>query len=306
MANTNVTTVLTQEMETYYEKVFLDRAKVQLVNEQGAVKRTHPGNSGRTINFTRQEPLAINTTPLTEASNPAACVITASTVSVTLSEYGAATIHSKLLSTTSIDVGMKEVIDSFGQNMGETLNAVAGLTLACGTAFFPNGHNVSTVTTGDVLNSSAIIYCVQQHELNRSLPYEDGFYLGKTTIQNKVSLMKDSTWVAAHTYSDTKQLYKGEMGELYQVRWLLNGQTVSGNGNAGAAACTSVLYYSYVHGKNSFGTVNLENDMPKLYIVTGADSNNVAARATYISWAGTYAAVRLNDNWIQVIKAVAA
>lgn len=306
MANTNVTTVLTQEMETYYEKVFLDRAKVQMVNGQGAVKRTHPGNSGRTINFTRQEPIAISTTPLAEATNPAACVITASTVSVTLSEYGAATIHSKLLSLTSIDKGMKEVIDSFGQNMGETINAIDGLTLACGTAFFPNGHNVSNVTTGDVLNSSAIIYSVQQHELNRTMPYADGFYLGKTTIQNKVSLMKDTTWVNAKTYSDVKDLYKGEMGELYQVRWLLNGQTLSGNGNAGAAACTSVLYYSYVHGRNAFGTVDLEGDMPKLYIVTNADSNNVAGRATYISWAGTYAAVLLNSNWVQVIKAVAA
>lgn len=306
MANTNVTTVLTQEMMTYYEKVFLDRAKVQLVNGQGAVKRTHPGNSGRTINFTRQEPLAISTTPLNEATNPSACVITASTVSVTLSEYGAATIHSKLLSLTSIDVGMKEVVDSFGQNMGEVINAIDGATLACGTAFFPNGHNVSTVTTGDVLNSSAIIYAVQAQELARALPYSDGFYLGKTTIQNKVSLMKDTTWVNSKTYSDVKKLYKGEMGELYQVRWLLNGQTVSGNGNSGAAACTSVCYYSYLHGKNAFGTVDLEGDMPKLYIVTKADSNNVAGRATYISWAGTYAAVLLNSNWVQTIKAVAS
>lgn len=306
MADVNVSTVLTQEMMTFYEKVFLERAKVQLVNEQGAQKRTHPGNSGRTINFTRQEPIAINTTPLAEASNPAACVITASTVSVTLSEYGAHTIHSKLLSLTSIDEGMKEVVDSFGQNMGETLNAIAGNVLACGTAFFPNSRNVSTVTTGDVLNASAIIYAVQAQELAKALPYADGFFLGKTTIQNKVSLLKDSTWINAKTYSDVKDLYKGEMGELYQVRWLLNGQTVSGNGNAGAAACTSVLYYSYLHGRDSFGTVKLEGDMPRLYITTGADSNNVAGRATHVAWAGTYAAVLLNSNWVQTIKAVAA
>lgn len=306
MANVNVTTVLTQEMMTYYEKVFLERAKVQLVNGQGAQSRNHPQNNGRTINFTRQVPLAISTTPLGEASNPSPCVITASTVSVTLSEYGAATIHSKLLSLTSIDQGMKEVVDSFGQNMGETINALDGLTLACGTAFFPNGHNVSTVTTGDVLNSSAIIYLVQQMELNRTLPYADGFYLGKTTIQNKVSLLKDTTWVNAKTYSDVKDLYKGEMGELYQVRWLLNGQTLSGNGNAGAAACTSVAYYSYVHGRDAFGRVNLEGDMPKLYITTGADSNNIAGRATYIAWAGTYASVLLNPDWAFVVKAVAA
>ena len=233
-------------------------------------------------------------------------MITASTVAVTLSEYGAATIHSRLLSLTSIDEGMKEVIDSFGQNMGETLNALAGAELACGTAFFPNGRHVSNVTTGDVLNASAIVYAVQAQELARALPYADGFFLGKTTIQNKPTLLNDSTWINSKTYSDVKDLYKGEMGELYQVRWLLNGQTVSGNGNSGAAACTSVLYYSYVHGRDAFGAVKLEGDMPKLYIVQGADSGNIAARATYISWAGAYAAKLLNSAWVRTIKAVAA
>jgi len=306
MAQINVTGVLTQTMMTYYERVFLERAKVQLVNEQGAQKRTHPQNQGKTINFTRVVPLTVSTTALAEASNPSASAMTASTVSVTLAEYGAATIFSKLYNFTSIDVGLKETVDTFGQNMGETINAVAGLTLACGTAFYPNGRNISQVTTGDVLNASAIVYAVQAMELQRTPVYPDGYYLGKTTIQNKVSLLKDTTWVNAKTYSDVKDLYRGEMGELYQVRWLLNGQTLSGLGSASDAACTSVMYYSYVHGANAFGTVNLEGDMPKLYIVTQPDSVNVAGRLTYVSWAGAYAAVRLNDNWVHVIKAVAA
>ena len=306
MAQINITSVLTQTMMTYYERVFLERAKVQLVNEQGSQKRTHPSNMGKTINFTRMEPLNIITTALTEASNPSASAMTASTVAATLAEYGHATIFSKLQSTTSIDTGLKEVVEVFGQNMGETLNALAGNALACGTAFFPNGHDVSSVTTGDVLNASAIIYAVQAQELARAPVYPDGFYIGKTTIQNKVSLLKDTTWINAKTYSDVKDLYRGEMGELYQVRWLLNGQTVSGNGNAGAAACTSVCYYSYLHGDNAFGTVKLEGDMPKLYIVNTPDSGNVAGRLTYISWAGSYVAVLLNSAWVQTIKAVAA
>ena len=283
MAQINVTGVLTQTMMTYYERVFLERAKVQMVNEQGLQKRSHPQNQGKTINFTRMEPLALATTALSEASNPSASAMTASTVSATLAEYGSTTIFSKLHKLTSIDTGLKEVVEVFGQNMGETINALAGTELACGTAFFPNSHGVSTVTTGDVLNSSAIVYVVQALELARAQTYPDGFYLGKTTIQNKPTLLKDTTWVNAKTYSDVKDLYKGEMGELYQVRWLLNGQTVSGNGNSGAAACTSVCYYSYVHGDNAAGAIKLEGDMPKLYIINEPDSGNVAGRLTYIS-----------------------
>lgn len=306
MAQINITTVLTQEMMTYYEKVFLERAKVQIVNEQGFQKRTHPKNQGKTINFTRQEPLELATTALSEASNPSPSAITASTVAATLVEYGAATVHSKLLSLTSIDPGMKEVIESFGQNMGETMNALAGAKLACGTAWFPNSHNVSNATTGDVLGASECVYVVQALELEKALPYPDGFYLGKTTIQNKPTLLNDTTWVNAKTYSDVKDLYRGEMGELYQIRWLLNGQTVSGNGDSGDTACTSVLYYSYVHGREAAGAVKLEGDMPKLYITTGADSGNIAGRVSYVAWAGAYVAVLLKDEWVQTVKTVAA
>lgn len=297
MAQINITTVLTQEMMTYYEKVFLERAKVQIVNDEGAMKRNHPKNSGKTINFTRLSPLTINTTPLVEGSNPSASAVTASTVSVTLSDYGATTINSKLISLTSIDQGMEEMVGAFGQNMGETINAVVGNTLACATAFFNNGHNVSTVVAGDVLDASAVRHMVKTLEGNRALTYSDGFYMGKVTPQNKVTLLGDTTWVNAKTYSDVKGLYKGEIGELYQIRFLLNGQVVSGVGSASDAACTVVQYYTYVHGRDAFGTVNLEGDMPKLYIVNSADSGNVAGRLTYISWAGSYASVLLNSNW---------
>lgn len=306
MAQINITSVLTQEMMTYYEKVFLERAKVQLVNEQGLQKRTHPKNSGKTINFTRQEPITIATTALSEASNPSPSVITASTVAATLAEYGFATTHSRLLSLTSIDVGMKEVIESFGQGMGETINALAGLELSSGTARFTNGHNVSNATTGDILCASECVYTVQALELARALPYPDGYYLGKTTIQSKPNLLTDSTWINSKTYSDVKDLYRGEMGELYQIRWLLNGQTSSGNGDSGDAACTSVLYYSYVHGREAAGAVKLEGDMPKLYITSGADSGNIANRLTYIAWAGSYVAKILNSSWVQTLKNVAA
>jgi len=298
MAQINVTGVLTQEMMTFYEKVFLERAKVQIVNDQGSVKRNHPKNSGKTINFTRLSPLTISTTALAEASNPSASAVTASTVAVTLSEYGATTINSKLISLTSIDQNMEEMIGAFGQNMGETINAITGNTLACATAFFANGKNVSTVAATDTLGASAVRYMVQTLETNRSIPYSDGFYLGKATPQNKVTLLGDTTWVNSKTYSDVKDLYKGEMGELYQIRFLLNGQVVSGVGSASDAACAVVQYYTYVHGRDAFGTINLEGDMPKLYIVNSADSGNVAGRLTYISWAGAYASTLLNPSWV--------
>ena len=124
-ANTSTiagTTALAQEVKTYYEKVFLARSEYELILQEGGQKRTHPANEGRTVNFTRYNPLTIITSPLGEASNPITCSINASTVSMTLSEYGMTTTHGRLLTTVSIDSGMKEKVALVGQNMGETLN----------------------------------------------------------------------------------------------------------------------------------------------------------------------------------------
>ena len=117
-ANTSTiagTTALAQEVKTYYEKVFLARSEYELILQEGGQKRTHPANEGRTVNFTRYNPLTIITSPLGEASNPITCSINASTVSMTLSEYGLTTTHGRLLTTVSIDSGMKEKVALVGR-----------------------------------------------------------------------------------------------------------------------------------------------------------------------------------------------
>ena len=300
VTNPNLTSTLSPEVATYYEKVFLDRAEYELVLKEGAQIRTHPANEGRTVNFTRYEPLTVVTSPLGELSNPVTCAITACTVAMTLSEYGMTTIHSKLLTLTGIDSGMKEKVELVGQNMGETMNALVGSELQTGgTAFYPNGHSVSTLAAGDVLDACNIRLMVRQLELGKARAYKDGFFIGKTDPYSKYKLLGDTAWLNAKTYSDVKGLYKGEMGELYQVRWLLNNNIISGTEAAGSAASTVVRFYTFVHGDNSFGAYDLAQDAPKLYILPNqVDSNSPAGRVSYVSWAGSFATKVLNSSWV--------
>lgn len=298
-ANTSVSSNLSQEVMTYYEKVFLNRAEYELVLKEGGQKRTHPANSGRTVNFTRYNPLGIVTDPIGEASNPVSCAINASTVTMTLSEYGLTTTHGRLLSTVSIDSGMKEKIELVGQNMGETLNRLVRNELQNGTAFYPNGHTATNFAAGDVLDACNIRQMVQNLELAKAMPYKDGLFIGKTDPISKYKLLGDSVWVNAHTYRDTAQLYKGEMGELYQVRWLLNKDFSSGTEAAGGSGSSVIRFYTYVHGDNSFGVYDLATDQPKLYILPNqVDSNSPAGRVSFITWAGSFATKLLNQDWV--------
>jgi len=307
MATDLTTATITPEISTYYEKVFLARAEYEHILAEGSQSRTHPTNEGRTVNFTRYEPMTVITTPLTESCNPTVCLITACTIAVTLSEYGLTINVSKLLSLVSIDRNMKEKVELLGQNMGEVLNRLTrDQSLACGTQYMPNAATTCDAAAGDIFGASCIREVTKTLEIAKAMPYSDGMFLGKTPPQNKYTLLGDSTWINAKQYSDVKGLYRGEMGELYQVRWLLNKDVASENGDSSTAACAVVLYHSYIHGRDAFGTYDLTGDKPRLYFATQADSGNPAGRNAKVSWAGTYASKILKSSWVSLMKATDA
>lgn len=302
MADLNTTGTLSPEVSTYYDKVFLARAEYELVAKEGGQIRTESANEGRTVNFTRYTPLTINTTPLGEGSNPSLSNITASTIAVTLSEYGQTVQMSKFLTLTGIDKNSAEKIELVGQNMGQTLNRLVLNELNNGTAAFANGKNTSTYAASDTFSASMIRTLTRTLELGLAMPYKDGFFLGKIPPQGKYQLLGDSTWVNAKTYSDAKDLYKGEMGELYQVRWLLNKDWASSVGAASEASVVAA-FNTYVHGRDAFGVYDLAGDQPKLYILPNiVDGSSPAGRISKVSWAGTYAAKILNTSWVSVLK----
>lgn len=302
MADLNTTATLSPEVSTYYEKVFLARAEYELIAKEGGQIRTHANNEGRTVNFTRYTPLTINTTPLGEGSNPSISNITASTIAVTLSEYGQTVQMSKFLTLTGIDKNMAEKIELVGQNMGESLNRLVLNELGNGTAAFANGKNTSTYAASDTFAASMIRNITKTLELNKARAYPDGYYIGKADPMTKYRLLADSTWINAKTYSDVKGLYKGEMGELYQVRWLLNKDYISAVGAASEASVVAA-FNTYVHGADAFGCYDLAGDKPRLYILPNiVDGSSPAGRISKVSWAGTYAAKILNSNWVIVAK----
>lgn len=296
----NTSANLAQEVATYYEKVFLARAEYQLIAKEGGQIRTHSSGNGKVVNFTRYVPLTVNLASglITEGSNPLLCAITACTVAMGLCEYGLTVQTTKFLTTISIDKAMSEKIALVGQHMGEYLNRLVLNELTGGTAAYVNSKNASTYAASDVFAASAIRDVIQTLELNKAIEYPDGMYIGKVPPQAKYRLLGDSTWINAHTYKDGKELYKGEMGELYQVRWLLNKDYTSAVGAASEASVVAA-FDNFIHGAQAFGVYDLEGDKPRLYILPNlVDSGSPAGRISKISWAGSYATKILNSDWV--------
>jgi N4-gp56 family major capsid protein len=297
------TSTLSNEVKTYYDKVFLKRAEYELVCKEGAQMRTHSQNEGKTIWFNRYTPMENDPTKalLSEGVNPAICSITAANVSAVLAEYGRTVKISKFLTLTSIDKNNAEKIAVVGQHMGETLDRIVRNELDNSTVRYGNGSNISTVATSDTLTGAELRRVVQLLEVAKAPTYEDNTFIGKFAPQTKTSLLLDTTWLNAKTYSDVRKLYTGEMGELYQVRCLLNKNPSSALGQATASDVT--VYHNYIHGAEAFGCFDLEGDKPKLDIVTNkVDSGNPAGRFSLASWSGSYVSKMLNSAWSYVLK----
>src|SRR5690348_13521989 len=116
----NTTATLTGEMMTFLVRTFLERSEQLNIHAEGAKKRTHDANSGKTMTWNRYTPLAAATSALTEATNPSETNIAAATVSATVAEYGAFDKISSLLYGTSIDRAAKEKVEVMAQNASET------------------------------------------------------------------------------------------------------------------------------------------------------------------------------------------
>lgn len=291
---------LSQEVSTYYEKRFLERAQNYLVHKEGGQMRSHESNEGKTLRFTRYTPLAVSTTALSEGANPSEVDLTATNVDVTLSSYGTSVKVSRFLSLTSIDERDKEKIDVVSENMGRTLDQLVREELFSGATEQLAGGKaaVSSIAASDVLSADEIRKAVRTLETNGAWQYEGrGSYIGKIQPATKFDFTGDTTWENAAVYSNVDALYMNEIGTMHGVRLLLtnNGKTTSS---------TATVYSNFIHGKEAFGVYDLSGDAPKMYIVPGSsvDSGNPAGRFGIISWAGTYAVKTLNANWLINVK----
>lgn len=299
----STTTTLSQQMQTYYDDLFISTAEHTLIHEEGAQKRPLPKGSGKTVYFNRYTPLTLISAALTEASNPSAVNLSSTNVSTVVSEFGSYTKISKLLTLTAVDEGMKGAVQVMGQNAGESRDAlVRDQALVGGTAQLAGGKSALTdVGTSDTLSASELRKAVRTLRANKAMAYDDGYFIAKISHYSEYDLLGDSTWVNAHSYKDGMELYKGEVGKLYGVRVLASTnpkETVNGG------ASNADIQHSFVHGKEAIGVTDLRGDAQNVYVKTpGANStDNPVDRFHTVGWAMTFAPVQLVSDWIVEIK----
>lgn len=293
----STTTGLTQVMQTYYDKRFLDRAKAELRHDFGAQVKDHKMNMGKVVRFTRFTPLALATTALTEGTDPSAVDMTATNVDATLAEYGNYTIVSSLFSATSIDDNLAEHVDVHGQNAGETIDAIIRNVLSAGaTAQIAAGKALTAVAATDTLTGLEIRKAVRTLKTNKAKRYDNGFYRGIIQPYQAMDLMGNSEWLSAYQYTTPEQIQRGVVGRIHGVEFVESTQ-------GSTEASTVTIYHTFIFGQNAYGVVRLESmKEPKVYVAQGVTQNNPLNLRSTVGWRMPFAAVVLNANWVICVK----
>lgn len=229
--NTNVTTDggMTPEMKIYWDTELIDNAVPRLVHDQFAQKRPIPKNNGKTIEFRRVTPFPKALTPLTEGVTPTGRKMEFTAMTAEVKQYGDYVEISDVLDLTAVDPVLSVATVQLGDQAGATLDTVTREVLNAGTSviYGPANKSARYLLTGgeaaaddnDYMNVRLVKQAARRLKVNLASKI-DGYYVGIIHPDISFDLTDDPAWVDVKTYCDPDDMYEGEIGRLYGVRFV--------------------------------------------------------------------------------------
>ena len=255
--NTQVTTSdgMTGEMKTFYSDYLIDLVEPELIHDQFGQKHPIPQHGGKTIEFRQWATLPEMLTPITEGVTPDGQSLSMSTIEATIQQYGGYVTISDMLDLTAIDPVLVQATKAIASQAGRSLDTITREVLNGGNVVQYSGGVASrtAVKAADVLTVADIRKAVRTLEA-QDAPKINGFYVGIIHPNVKFDLMSDDEWRKPHEYKDTAEIYNGEIGELYGVRFV---QSSRAKVFKGAGASGADVYSTLILGDDAYGVTEI-------------------------------------------------
>lgn len=257
--NVNVTTQDTEgsslsvEMKTFYDKTLIRLAEAKLIHDQFGQKRNIPKNGGKTIEFRQFPALPKATTPLAEGVTPDGRKLNATNKTATVSQYGDYVATSDILNLTAFDNIAKETLTLIASQAGRTLDTITREELVKGTnvRYANDKTSRANITSADVLTVAEIKKAVRDLK-TKNAETIDGYYICLIHPDAVYDIWNDPEWVEASKYAGSEQIFKGEIGKIFGVRFVES--TEAKIWSEGSVS----VYGTLVLGANAFGTTTVE------------------------------------------------
>ena len=289
---------MSPQMKTFYDKVIIKNAVPNLVHDQFGQKKPIPKNSGKTIEFRRLNPFAKATTPLTEGVTPDGKKLDWATVTATVSQYGDYVTTSDMLDMTAIDNNITEAGRVLGDQAGISLDGVVREILNAGTNVqYGDGSKTSrsAITDTDVMTVAAVKRAVTTLKRMNAKKI-NGDYVAIIHPDVAYDLMNDTKWEAVATYNP-KNLYAGEIGRLYGVRFV---ETSEAKIFEKAGASSIDVYSTLFLGADAYGTTSIDGGGLEMIVKPkgSAGSADPLNQRSTVGWKATKTACILTQAFM--------
>lgn len=261
---------LTNESKTFYDLKLLERALPELVHGQFGQERNIPPHEGILIQFRKFASLPAATTALTEGTPPSASTLSISTVSATVSQYGAVVDGSEIVLTQTIDNVLTEVATLLGENMGNTLDIIDREILNAGTnaQYASTAGSRAQVASGMFFDAGEIREAVRTLKRKNAKPYTAGRFIAIIHSDTWADMMGDGDILDAFQFAGTRgganPVFTGELGDFLGVRFVesTNAKIFA---SAGLSGCD--VYSTLFIGANAYGITELDAHAAQTYFV---------------------------------------
>ena len=245
-----------------FEKLAYFALRPEMYFDQFAdVQATNATNPGASIKFTVFADLAAATTPLGEAEDVTPVSMSDSQVTVTLEEYGNATVTTAKLRASSFMPVDPVAAQAVGYNAGLSIDTIARNVLQAGdNVLYATGGAVApssrtTINADDVLTITDIRKAVAQLR-GANVPTINGTYIGfiHPDVQFDLLSATDAAgWRDAYKYTNATPLINGEIGQIDGVRFIASSRAplfANASNNSGASG-TIDSYGTLIMGRQA-------------------------------------------------------
>lgn len=220
--NTTTKNGMSPLMESILNRYVLDANKTKRKYTKFGQKVDIPKGKAKTVAFDKLSPLPKATTPLTEGVTPKGAAINITRVKGEPEQFGNYVSYTDQLDFFANDPSPEvlKYTDLLTENQLETFEHLDAMELASGLNVFYAGEAKSRAELTDVLTVKDVRRAVTSLKRNKVQPADGTDYIAFIHPDVVYNIYNDEEWRQPHTYRDTKQLYDGEIGRLFGVRFI--------------------------------------------------------------------------------------
>ena len=264
----NVTTQssMSPTMKTFYDTTLLENARETMIFTQFGKSQPIKGNK---VEWRKFNTFAKALTPLQEGVIPTGQTFGMTKIEGEITQHGDFTAVSDRLELESYDDVIFGATEEMGAAEGETYDTLTRNILIAGNSvmYCPNGDteiNSRASITNDCRLTPDVVKKAATWLFKNKAPKIDGYYVA--IIHPSVAHdLRGKEWEEYQKYNNPTPIFKGEIGELHGVRFVVSNEAkIWGDAGAENAAVYATLFL----GKDAFGILDPEGEGMEMIIKT--------------------------------------